>query len=46
MDARDLRRAYAVLELSPPVTEERLKHQYKALVRRWHPDRYHADPVG
>lgn len=46
MDARDLRHAYAVLELSPPVSEARLKQRYKTLVRRWHPDRYQADSVG
>ena len=46
MDASDLRRAYAVLSLSPPVTEDQLKRQYKALVRLWHPDRYESDPAG
>ncbi len=46
MDASDLRHAYAVLELWPPVTEGRLKSQYKALAKRWHPDLYQADPVG
>lgn len=46
MDARDLRHAYAVLELTPPVDETSLKRQHRLLVRRWHPDRYQADPVG
>ena len=46
MDASDLRHAYAVLSLSPPVTEDGLKQRYKALVRRWHPDRYESDPAG
>ena len=46
MDAADLRRACAVLGLSIPVNEDRLKRRYKALVRRWHPDRYQADPAG
>jgi hypothetical protein len=41
-----LRRAYAVLELSPPVDEDVLKHQYRELTKRWHPDRYATDPVG
>jgi hypothetical protein len=45
MDA-DLRHAYAVLGVWPPVTRPRLKRRYKALVRRWHPDRYHSDPAG
>ena len=46
MDTSDLRHAYAILSLSPPVTEDRLKRRYKALVRRWHPDRYESDPAG
>jgi hypothetical protein len=41
-----LAHAYAVLELSPPITAGRLKRQYRALVRRWHPDRFRADPAG
>lgn len=44
--ASRLRRAYAVLELSRPVTERELKRQYRRLVKRWHPDRYTLDPVG
>ena len=43
---RDLAHAYAVLELSPPTSEALLKSRYKALVRRWHPDRFQSDPVG
>lgn len=46
MDDRDLLHAYAVLELSPPVSEALLKSRYKTLVRRWHPDRFQSDPVG
>jgi DnaJ domain len=42
----ELRRAYAVLGLSPPVEEAVLKHQYRELIKRWHPDRYVTDPVG
>jgi curved DNA-binding protein CbpA len=34
----DEERALAVLELEPPVTRERVKAQYKALVKRHHPD--------
>ena len=45
MVANELRRAYVVLDLSPPVTKARLRRQYKALVKRWHPDRYQADPA-
>ncbi len=46
MDVSDLRHAYAILELSPPITESSLKRQYKSLAKRWHPDRYQADPAG
>ena len=46
MNALDLRHAYAVLGLSPPVTEAALKRRYKSLARRWHPDRYQTDPAG
>jgi curved DNA-binding protein CbpA len=28
------------------VTEARLKRRYKSLAKRWHPDRFQADPVG
>lgn len=42
----DLRRAYAILDLSPPVNEAALKRQYRELAKRWHPDRYAADPIG
>ena len=44
MDA-GVRRAYAVLELTPPVTPEALRKQYRRLARRWHPDRHASDPV-
>jgi hypothetical protein len=42
----ELRRAYAILELSPPVDERVLRHQYRELTKRWHPDRYATDPIG
>jgi hypothetical protein len=42
----DLRRAYAILELSPPVDERVVRRQYRKLTKRWHPDRYATDPVG
>ena len=45
MSTRELRRAYAVLGLSPPVTLPVLRSQYKQLVKRWHPDRYQEDPA-
>jgi hypothetical protein len=40
-----IRSAYAVLELSPPVSAADLKRQYRALAKRWHPDRHAADPA-
>ena len=46
MAVKDLRHAYAVLELTPPVDEASLKRQHKLLVRRWHPDRFQQDPAG
>ena len=46
MHPSDLAHAYAVLGLAPPVTEDDLKSRYKALVKRWHPDRFQSDPVG
>lgn len=44
MDA-EVRRAYAVLELTPPVGADTLRRQYRRLARRWHPDRHAYDPV-
>jgi hypothetical protein len=44
VDANDLRHAYAVLGVNPPITPEHLKHRYKELVTRWHPDRFQSDP--
>lgn len=43
MDRDSVVRAYTVLGLSPPVSKVRLNRRYKALVRRWHPDRYQND---
>ncbi len=39
-------RAYALLGLTPGATPEQTRKQYKALVRRWHPDRFAGDPQG
>jgi hypothetical protein len=41
-----LSRAYALLELAPGALPELVRKQYKALVRRWHPDRFAGDPQG
>jgi hypothetical protein len=46
VDRGDLPHAYAVLGLTPPVTERDLKRRYKELVARWHPDRFQSDPEG
>jgi DnaJ-like protein len=42
----EVRRAYAVLGLSPPVAEATVKRQYRRLAKLWHPDRHSSDPVG
>jgi hypothetical protein len=39
-------RAYAILGLRRGCTPEELKATYRQLVKRWHPDRYSADPAG
>jgi DnaJ-class molecular chaperone len=39
-------RAYSQLGLLPGASADRLRKQYKALVRRWHPDRFAGDPQG
>ena len=41
-----LSRAYALLELPLGASPELVRKQYKALVRRWHPDRFAGDPQG
>lgn len=38
------RRCYEILQLEPGATWEELRKQYKHLVQRYHPDRYHDDP--
>jgi hypothetical protein len=45
MNRPELRQAYAVLGLSPPVTASELKSQYRELVKMWHPDRFQNDPA-
>jgi hypothetical protein len=41
----DVARAYAVLGLEPGASPTELRRRYRALARRWHPDR-HADDAG
>ena len=45
-DTYKLRRAYAVLGLKPGTPVGQVRRRYKALVKRWHPDRYATDPAG
>jgi hypothetical protein len=40
------RRAFALLGLPPGASPDEVRRQYKALVRRWHPDRFAGDPQG
>src|SRR5262245_14237042 len=37
-------RAYAVLGVDRGISREELRHHYRRLVRRWHPDRFATDP--
>jgi len=39
-------RAYAILGLQPGCSPEDLRATYRKLVKRWHPDRFTADPAG
>jgi hypothetical protein len=39
-------RAYAILGLAQGCAPEDLKATYRQLVKRWHPDRFAADPAG
>ena len=41
-----LARAYATLGLPPVCSHRDAVRQYKALVKRWHPDQYATDPQG
>jgi hypothetical protein len=42
----EVERAYATLGLAPGASPDEIKARYKALVRKWHPDRYESDPAG
>ena len=39
-------RAYAILGLEKGCAPDQLKATYRRLVKRWHPDRFAADPAG
>lgn len=41
-----LRQAYATLGLAQGASLREIKARRKALVRKWHPDRFQTDPVG
>ena len=42
----DLARAYATLGVAAGAPPDEVRKAYKALVRRWHPDRFARDPQG
>ena len=42
----ELARAYATLGASDAASLEDVRRRYKALVRKWHPDRFARDPQG
>jgi hypothetical protein len=42
----EVERALAILGLPPGASSDEVKARYKALVRKWHPDRYQSDPAG
>jgi hypothetical protein len=46
LSADAVSRAYVTLGLKRGCNARDVKQQYKALVRKWHPDRYASDPVG
>src|SRR5436190_21341044 len=41
-----MRSAYATLGVAPYAPLWRVRRQYKAPVRKWHPDRFAGDPQG
>jgi curved DNA-binding protein CbpA len=42
----ELARAYAILGLRPGAPLGAIRSRYRALAKRWHPDRYATDPQG
>jgi DnaJ domain len=42
----EITRAYAALGLEARASPAEIRRAYKALVKRWHPDRFAADPAG
>lgn len=36
---------YKVLNISPSATDDEVKHAYRELVRKYHPDNYHDNPL-
>lgn len=41
----NITRAYVVLGVAPGASQKEIKGAYRALVRRWHPDRYAMNPT-
>ena len=44
MGPETLEACYKTLGLTPTATCTEIKHAYKTLVKRWHPDRFATDP--
>jgi hypothetical protein len=44
MSPETLKGCYETLGLTPDATGSEMKHAYKTLVKRWHPDRFAANP--
>jgi hypothetical protein len=44
MDAETLAACYTTLGLTPDAQGHEIKHAYRTLVKRWHPDRFTTDP--
>lgn len=42
---REILQAYAALELEPGRDREAVRHAYRELTRRYHPDRHQAEPT-
>ena len=43
MSVTNIARAAAILDVEPGASQDEVKSAYRALVRRWHPDRFHGD---
>jgi curved DNA-binding protein CbpA len=41
---RGLKHSYEIFQLGPDATPDQIKQVYRALVKKWHPDRFSHDP--